>query len=153
MARRAASLTKGRTPTGDTAPADAPEPAVATAPRRGKQAKMAPVEEPVTETSVADRGPSEPAKLRRARKPRLIELAAETLAAEDEPTEESDALPLAPAEPIATPSAARWDANTGTATFDWPAIEQVAAASGPNQGMAQLLLAARAEGANSRWPF
>ena len=50
-------------------------------------------------------------------------------------------------------AAARWDADTGTATFDWPSIEQVAAADGPNQTMAKLLLAARAEGANSRWPF
>ena len=50
-------------------------------------------------------------------------------------------------------AAARWDADTGTATFDWPSIEQVAAADGPNQAMAKLLLAARAEGANSRWPF
>ena len=50
-------------------------------------------------------------------------------------------------------SAARWDANTGITTFDWPAIEQVSASDGPNQAMAKLLLAARAEGANSRWPF
>lgn len=50
-------------------------------------------------------------------------------------------------------AAARWDADIGTATFDWPSIEQVAAADGPNQAMAKLLLAARAEGANSRWPF
>jgi hypothetical protein len=50
-------------------------------------------------------------------------------------------------------SAARWDANTGTTTFDWPAIEQVAASDGPNQAMAKLLLAARAEGADSPWPF
>ena len=50
-------------------------------------------------------------------------------------------------------SAARWDAHTGTTTFDWPAIEQVAASDGPNQAMAKLLLAARAEGADSRWPF
>ena len=50
-------------------------------------------------------------------------------------------------------SAASWDANTGTTTFDWPAIEQVAASDGPNQAMAKLLLAARAEGADSRWPF
>lgn len=51
------------------------------------------------------------------------------------------------------PSAARWNADTATATFDWPGIEQVAATDGPNQAMAKLLLAARAEGANSRWPF
>ena len=50
-------------------------------------------------------------------------------------------------------SAAKWDANTGRTTFDWPAIEQVAASDGPNQAMAKLLLAARAEGADSRWPF
>lgn len=50
-------------------------------------------------------------------------------------------------------AAARWDADTGTATFDWPSIERVAAADGPNRAMAKLLLAARAEGANSRWPF
>lgn len=50
-------------------------------------------------------------------------------------------------------SAVHWDLPTDTATFDWLAIEQVAAAQGPNQGMAKLLLAARAEGANSRWPF
>ncbi len=49
--------------------------------------------------------------------------------------------------------AAGWDAETGTATFEWSIIEQVAATGGPNQVMAKLLLAARAEGANSRWPF
>ena len=55
--------------------------------------------------------------------------------------------------PVSRPSAAHWNSATGTATFDWPAIEQVAAEEGPNQAMARLLLAARAEGANSRWPF
>jgi len=50
-------------------------------------------------------------------------------------------------------SVAKWNAATGTISFDWPAIEQTAAAEGPNQVMAKLLLAARAEGANSRWPF
>ncbi len=49
--------------------------------------------------------------------------------------------------------AAHWDQATDTVRFDWPAIEQTAAASGPNQGMAKLLLAARAEGASSRWPL
>jgi len=37
--------------------------------------------------------------------------------------------------------------------FDWSAIERTAAQEGPNQGMAKLLVAARAEGANSRWPL
>ena len=40
-----------------------------------------------------------------------------------------------------------------TVQFDWPAIERTAAEDGPNQGMAKLLVAARAEGANSRWPL
>lgn len=55
--------------------------------------------------------------------------------------------------PAAIPSAAKWNAATGTISFDWPAIEQTAGTEGPNQAMAKLLLAARGEGANSRWPF
>ena len=50
-------------------------------------------------------------------------------------------------------SAAHWDRATDRVQFDWPAIERVAAQGGPNQGMAKLLVAARAEGARSRWPF
>ena len=53
-----------------------------------------------------------------------------------------------PAEP-----AAHWDQATDTVEFDWPTIERVAAQGGPNQGMAKLLVAARAEGTSSRWPF
>lgn len=49
--------------------------------------------------------------------------------------------------------AARWDRVTDKVELDWPAIERVAAQGGPNQGMAKLLVAARAEGASSRWPF
>jgi hypothetical protein len=55
--------------------------------------------------------------------------------------------------PQHTKTAAEWDRATDRVTFDRPAIEQVAAHDGPNQGMAKLLIAARAEGANSRWPF
>ena len=55
--------------------------------------------------------------------------------------------------PAVTSSVAKWNAAMGTISFDWPAIEQTAAVEGPNQVMAKLLLAARAEGANSRWPF
>jgi len=54
----------------------------------------------------------------------------------------------APAKP-----AAYWDRATNAVQFDWPAIEQTASHEGPNQGMAKLLVAARAEGANSRWPL
>ena len=54
----------------------------------------------------------------------------------------------APAKP-----AAHWDRTTNAVQLDWPAIEQIASYEGPNQGMAKLLIAARAEGANSRWPL
>jgi len=54
----------------------------------------------------------------------------------------------APAQP-----AAQWDRAAGTVRFDWPEIERTAAQDGPNQIMAKLLVAARAEGANSRWPL
>ena len=70
---------------------------------------------------------------------------------DEQPTKASTDTAAAPQQ--AQSPAARWDANTGTTTFDWPVIEQVAAADGPNQAMAKLLLAARAEGAGSRWPF
>lgn len=53
----------------------------------------------------------------------------------------------------AAKSAAHWDRTTDTVRFDWTAIEQTAAQEGPNQVMAKLLIAARAEGANSRWPL
>ena len=49
--------------------------------------------------------------------------------------------------------AARWDRAADTVQFDWPAIERTAAQDGPNQAMAKLLVAARAEGAHSRWPL
>jgi len=52
----------------------------------------------------------------------------------------------------ATP-AARWDRASDTVSFDWPAIERTAAQQGANQAMAKLLLAARAEGAQARWPL
>ena len=56
--------------------------------------------------------------------------------------------PASPAKP-----AAQWDRATDTVQFDWAAIEQTASQDGPNQVMAKLLIAARAEGANSRWPL
>ncbi len=55
--------------------------------------------------------------------------------------------------PVPAKSAAHWDRATDAVEFDWPEIERMAAQDGPNQGMAKLLLAARAEGASSRWPF
>ncbi len=50
-------------------------------------------------------------------------------------------------------AAAHWDRATNAVQFDWPAIDQTASHEGPNQGLAKLLVAARAEGANSRWPL
>ena len=66
--------------------------------------------------------------------------------------EAAQSLPEAEASIPAAP-AARWDRATNVVEFDWPTIERVAAQDGPNQAMAKLLLAARAEGASSRWPF
>ena len=54
---------------------------------------------------------------------------------------------------VSAKPAAHWDRTTDRVRFDWPVIEQAVAQDGPNQGMAKLLAAARAEGAQSRWPF
>jgi hypothetical protein len=51
------------------------------------------------------------------------------------------------------PHAAQWDRATDTVRFDWAEIERTASQDGPNQVMAKLLVAARAEGATSRWPL
>jgi hypothetical protein len=50
-------------------------------------------------------------------------------------------------------SAAQWDRATDTVRFDWAEIKRTASQDGPNQVMAKLLVAARAEGATSRWPL
>ncbi|MGI4809344.1 MAG: hypothetical protein ACRYF2_14685 [Janthinobacterium lividum] len=68
-------------------------------------------------------------------------------------TEASSASEVDTGTPAIESSVAKWNAAMGTISFDWPAIEQTAAVAGPNQVMAKLLLAAQAEGANSRWPF
>ncbi len=66
-----------------------------------------------------------------------------------------DAAPPSSYQDTATPAqpAAHWDRATDTVRFEWAEIERTAAQRGPNQAMAKLLVAARAEGANSRWPF
>jgi len=66
--------------------------------------------------------------------------------------ETAQPLPEAGASNPAKP-AAHWDCTTDRVQFDWPAIEPAATRDGPNRGMAKLLVAARAEGAQSRWPF
>ena len=67
----------------------------------------------------------------------------------------SDAASAVSSQDAATSSqpAAHWDRDTDTVRFRWLEIERVAAQAGPNQVMAKLLVAARAEGANSRWPL
>ena len=67
----------------------------------------------------------------------------------------NEAAQSAPEAEASAPSkpAAHWDQVTDRVRFDWPAIERVAAEGGPNQAVAKLLVAARAEGARSRWPF
>ena len=67
----------------------------------------------------------------------------------------SDAAPSGASQNAApsTQPAAQWDRTTDTVRFDWAEIERTASQDGPNQVMAKLLVAARAEGANSRWPL
>ena len=66
----------------------------------------------------------------------------------------SDATPQSlPHDAPSARSAAYWDRATDTVQFDWAEIERTASQDGPNQVMAKLLVAARAEGANSRWPL
>ena len=67
----------------------------------------------------------------------------------------NEAAPSFPDTGVSVPAgpAADWDRTTDRVQFDWPAIERVAAQDGPNHGVSKLLIAARAEGAHSRWPF
>ncbi len=75
-------------------------------------------------------------------------------------TDDAGTAPSSKATPSSLPQdtppakpAARWDRATDTVQFDWPEIERTASQDGPNQVMAKLLVAARAEGATSRWPL
>ncbi len=67
----------------------------------------------------------------------------------------SNAAPSGSSQNAATSAqpAAQWDRATDTVRFDWAEIEHTASQDGPNQVMAKLLVAARAEGASSRWPL
>ncbi len=67
----------------------------------------------------------------------------------------SDTAPPASSQNAATSAqpAAHWDRATDTVRFNWAEIEHTASQDGSNQVMAKLLVAARAEGANSRWPL
>jgi len=74
-------------------------------------------------------------------------------AAEGKPAGEAARPSAASIMMAASKPAARWDRATDTVQFDWPEIERAASRDGPNQAMAKLLIAARAEGADSRWPL
>jgi len=74
-------------------------------------------------------------------------------AAEGKPAGGAAPPSAAPVTVAASKPAARWDRATDTVQFDWPEIERAASRDGPNQAMAKLLVAARAEGADSRWPL
>jgi len=108
------------------------------------------------------RGRAKPAKTQRGRKPRAAELEAvgndapvspATASGEGMRSDAAAAPHADPGAPVPSKSAAQWDQATDTVRFDWSEIEQTASKEGPNQGMAKLLIAARAEGANSRWPL
>ncbi len=74
-------------------------------------------------------------------------------AVEGKPADKATAF-LAMSTPMASSKpAVHWDQATGTVQFDWPEIERAASQDGPNQAVAKLLVAACAEGAQSRWPF
>lgn len=82
-----------------------------------------------------------PPKARRGRKPKA------------QPASELASVHERQSQQASASSAAHWDPVSGGVTFDWAAIERVAMEGGANQAMAKLLLAARAEGTSSRWPF
>lgn len=136
-----AKARRGRKPKVDaisTESADAPDAAMSAEPESLAPEPSEP-ELPALEAE-APKPPPSPRKTRRNREPE---------ASAPPPLDIADESPVE----THAPAAAQWHAETGTVTFDWPAIEQVAAAEGPNQPMAKLLLAARTEGATSRWPF
>ncbi len=157
-------------------PAPVDTPAIEEPPkaRRGRKPKQVEASDPalpdvdttIPNEDVADIPPmtaSETPKPRRGRRPKEAPTSApmqtdhesETTAHASTMTtpEQPSAEALAPDSAAPQASAAHWDRAADHVTFDWLAIEQTAAEDGPNQAMAKLLLAARAEGANSRWPF
>ena len=85
----------------------------------------------------------------------IAEMAYPVTAGEGSATPAGDTAPASSAQDAAAPAkpAAQWDQATGTVRFDWDEIGRTASQDGPNQVMAKLLVAARAEGANSRWPL
>ena len=163
-------------PAPDNAGADAPEAAPTKAPGRrgpGRKPKQAAGAEaaPSTQDSVAEQRDQMPGQPEAGASLNLTEADAPAAAAVPQAETAADSGPIQPDRdpvspaseaaqsgpeteaPVPATPAAQWDRVTDKVEFDWPVIEQVAAQGGPNQGMAKLLVAARAEGASSRWPF
>ena len=163
-------------PAPDDAGADAPEAGLAKAPSRkgqGRKPKQAAGAEaaPLIQDGAVEPQGQEPGQPEAEVDPDLsdddVPMAA--AASQAETAADSDPVqpnrdPISPADKAAQPvpeagasvflkPAAHWDRAADRVRFDWPAIERVAAQDGPNQAMAKLLVAARAEGASSRWPF
>ena len=115
-------------------PLPAPEPQGRTPKRPAKAAISSVFQSDAAKQTVADVDP--------------LEAAVGPAPAETDAPGAETAYPAAPAKP-----AAQWDRATDTTRFDWAEIERTASQEGPNQAMAKLLVAARAEGASSRWPF
>jgi hypothetical protein len=121
---------------------------------KAKRAEAAPVASSKPSAKAAK--PDKPVKKLQARKPQNTSGDAELAVPLAGASDAAVSPPVSVASPIADASyskAAQWDRTTGAVRFNWNEIEQIASQQGPNQGMAKLLVAARAEGANSRWPF
>lgn len=138
--------------------------------RRGRNAKAATlsfaspaaadVDGPVPDDAGADASKAgstkAPGRRGPARKPKQAAGGKAAFLSPDTPVEPASAEAdpsAAGSEPVRTASAAHWDRATDAVRFDWSEIERVAAQDGPDQGMARLLVAARVEGAGSRWPL
>ena len=119
---------------------------------RGKAAAPSLLQEALEQQPEPDMGQPDPAA---AGDDAMIAEMAYPVSSDDGST--AAAADAAPSSPVqGTPSAepaAQWDRATDTVRFDWAKIERTASQDGPNQAMAKLLVAARAEGANSRWPL
>ena len=83
----------------------------------------------------------------------IAEMAYPVTAGDGSTAAAGDAAPPSPQQKAPAKPAAQWDRAADTVRFDWAEIERTASQDGPNQVMAKLLVAARAEGANSRWPL
>ena len=143
---------------GDAEPAEAPPDEAPARSKPGRKPKMRPeaalpaVDEPPAMSVDQPGAMPEPAP---GEDDAMIAEMAGPVSAGDGESADTNAMPPASgpggSEPLQP--AAWWDRASDQVRFDWPAIEHTASQEGPNQAMAKLLVAARAEGAHSRWPL